>query len=256
MFKSQFPFLFPKKSPYHSDKGFAVVFLLSLLPLLLSVLFLVALGTQILQAQKSQRHFCRMGMLKYQETSRAAIEQLQSMNFEARFLRGQIAVANAMMLVPATAVAGRTLKSVTRIQQRFLQIRQKTLLFATRVQLSNILSHTKSQIKKVQVNGLFIETDVDWNMAKPLAIRPDRKSDIAPVYVLESQFSDKQTQQVSWKSQFSFSGGIAWKKWIGWTKITHQQSCAATLVESKTKKLEAQLTKAKFLPSSLLPLFF
>lgn len=256
MSKNQFHFPSGKASNYRCANGFAAVLLVSLLPVLISLGLIVPLGLQILQIQKAQRHECRMGLLRYQTVAKETIQQMQAMNIQARLLRAQRLAAMAMLFVPQSSAEGfRQLNKVNQ-QQKQLDRRQKAALRLGKMRMLQSLRETNRKIRHVEKPNLFqISTSPSLPATATLAIRPDVMSDQAPVYVFEKDFTRKQTQQISWKSEFSFAGDKLWTKWTGFKSIKQAQSCAATLTEKK-EKVSAELIKAKFLPSFSSPLFF
>lgn len=250
MTEIQSPSPFNKASPCRSNEGFVVVLLLAFLPVLFTATLLVPMGLHAFQIHKAERHICRTGLLSYQASALQTIEQLKLLNIEARVLRAQKVTAQAMMLVPKTAVPGLKLYLQTRRAQKILDTRQRLLLNLGRIRLQKQLWQIVRSLKKTGTDfALFTTTtQVLSGLRGKLAVRPDDSSDIAPVYVLEDDFTHKQTQQISWKTSLSFRGDFAWKEEIGWRRLRQNQACAAT-IENKDGTLRAVLSAARFWPS-------
>lgn len=245
-----------KAFDYRSDNGFAAVLLISLLPALICIGLIVPLGLHILNVQKAQRHECRVGLLEYQAIAKNTIQKLETLNILARALRIEKVVAMGMMLVPQTAVQGLRLFQQVQRQQKNLGRQQKAILTFGKTRMSYQVTRTNQKIRKSSGDTLLNISTTLMPLGLPtLALRPDNKSDDAPVYVREKDFTRKQTKQISWKSKFSFAGDGIWSKWTGVRSITQSQSCAATLLEEKSN-LVAQLTKARSWPSFSSHFFF
>lgn len=248
MTENQFPYLFSKASRYRSDNGFAVILLLTFLPVALSIALLVPIGIHVFGIHKSQLHACRQGLLDAQAIALKTIAQMKLLNMESQFLRVQKKTAQAMMLVPKTAVAGLRLYSQTRRAQKALDIRQRATLNLGKLQLQKQLWQTTLSVKKTS-SSLFVATTRSLPNLQPIiAIRPDDDSDIAPVYVLEDDFMHKQAQQVSWMTHLELRGDFTWKNELGWQTIKRTQACAAS-IEEKNGHFQVVLTVAKSWPN-------
>lgn len=228
-----------------NEKGFAYLLLISLLPVILSAGFFL-LFSQFLQKNWMQAlHTCRAELLQTQKRTGQHLDHLLKLNWQVKALRASMIKAQAELAYaaitfngPLAAKATAEIARIRRLQQGIDKI-QKGLILMANFEMSSgsarIMSRLKTQSLELQSRlPEFFSFRIHSIRAAPvkLAVKPD-SSDVAPVYELLPQFSEKQALTISWISEFHSSS----TKGSQWLVNQHQKkdSCSATLKEEKSK---------------------
>ncbi|MGZ5279960.1 MAG: hypothetical protein ACXWC9_08460 [Pseudobdellovibrionaceae bacterium] len=223
------------------QNGFASTIFLSILPVLLAGLFFLLFSQYYLKNWMQSLHICRTELLETQSSVGKTLEKLMALNAEARALRVALQAAFAEFATgiatsnPALiAKANRDIAQIKRLQKK-LDVIQKSYIWDSNAKmLSGIQKVARSLRSQDQWNQAHLPDLFSFRIhriktsPKVLAVKPDRP-EIAPVYELQNDFTDQQSLNVSWTSEFQTRS----KETIRWLSNHHhfKQSCSASLKE-------------------------
>src|ERR1044072_819284 len=110
---------FPRPNHFASQrlktqKGFALVLTLALMPLLMAALIAYLLLNTSLQTWMETSHICRKELLKTQDTAAAGLEKLLAMNSSVKLIRSQILVTEIAI---AAAVASAQVEALPPLRE-------------------------------------------------------------------------------------------------------------------------------------------
>jgi hypothetical protein len=236
-----------------SQKGFAIILLISILPLVLAggLFFFSAFG--FLKSDLSTLNICRAKQLEIQSKAGKNLGKLLKLNPRALSLRlAQVHAERALVaaielgLPAAIAAAEATLLKI-QMQRQALDFRQKTL-----IQTAN---------SWLAFGGVDLQRDLvrEWNFhsspikswirgalqmgpakVPKLAVQADL-AEVAPVYETLPQFEDAQTWDQTWNLEFKT---VSWaQKFLNFNG-RFQRSCTTSLYPNPNQWI-AQLKKGK-----------
>lgn len=205
------------------EKGFFVLSLASLIPLLIGVMTTVAVLQFALRKKLAAQALCVSHGLSLQAALRENLVQLLRLNPQAERLRAQkskalqaLKVAIATANGPAMAAARAALTAI-HLQQVALAARQQALLAQARLDRIHAKARLAASVRPMNVKNFSAQE----YYVRPLAVDPTPPGDLAPSYKPVAAFSNKQKQKFSF--DISMTPGI----WRGdWTQET---SCEITL---------------------------
>lgn len=229
------------QSQLKNEKGFIQIFLLSLLPIVLSGILVLLFSQFFLKNWMESVHICRTELLATQKATQDHLERLMDLNPMAKSLRialkmAQIQLAIAIAMTPPNpALVAKAKAEIARIQQqrKQLELLQKSTILAANLEMArgvqSVVSKLRLQSQKLQsrLPDLF---EFRIHSIRPfpttLAVRPD-KPDIAPVYELQKPFTQKQALSVSWISEFKTKHAERYQ----WIQNRHKKKdgCSASL---------------------------
>lgn len=223
----------------NSQKGFAMVLALSLLPLLLAAGFAFLFSGHLLKNWMQSLHICRTELLKTQSQAKSSLDRLLALNKLATSLRAQLLAARIQRAAAIAAqnypLAAQALARIFAIQaqQRTLDLAQKKLILMANFQMSSGLRRVISRLHTQDANNLTRSTalfefriDSIRTFPKTLAVHPD-SPDVAPVYELNNDFSQSQGLSVSWNSRFK-TNSVRGSRWIQ-NQHAKKDHCAVSL---------------------------
>jgi hypothetical protein len=228
-----------------NQKGFALVLMISLLPVVMAGAACLFVFVGLLEDRIVPKNACRRHLLMGLEQISTPLRTLMNLNPQAVQLRVQmkaalsaLAAATAAGNPPAMARALRWVQKV-RQQQRLLDRQQKILLRSAETLLR--LAHDRAGAALRQKPIGFLKTENLRPSAVRVAVRPDVPT-TAPVYVFEDDFETRQTLAYEWQSRFVLRGPLA-------NFLTASgrfpDVCAATLTK-ETWPWQARLNEDRF----------
>lgn len=234
----------------NDKKGFALILMLALLPLLTAGLLMIFAMMGFMQTDLALKHACRSGGLQGQRTIKPLLGSLLALNPLAQTLRLQkikaqqelILATNPPALLAATAKLGRIQQ-----KQKELDMRQKQLIRQSNMLLDRSHSGTRRQIlKEAQQSSsrlFFLETKrhLEFSLAPKLAVRPD-SSDLAPTYSPVDDFESEQALAHRW--QYKIALRPPFRNLL--PAVFHfDKACAVTLTK-ESSEWKVKITKGRF----------
>ncbi|MEZ0392042.1 MAG: hypothetical protein ACAH59_07510 [Pseudobdellovibrionaceae bacterium] len=222
-----------------NQKGFALVFLLALLPLLISGILAILFSQYLTKNWMQSLHICRTELLKTQKTTASHLRTLMNLNTSAKALRLalqraqiQLAIAIATKNFPLAAKAKMEILRIEKLRRQ-LDGAQRSLILQANFEMSRGVQTVLRKIKK-QSQDLQAHLPPHFNFQiqtltpqiPVLAVQPDRP-ETAPAYELKAEFEQQQALHVSWISQFQ-TGHKDQGQWIQ-NKHKKKDSCSATI---------------------------
>ncbi len=224
------------------QNGFASIVFLTILPALLAGLLFLLFSQYFLKNWMQSLYICRTELLETQKAAGKEIRNLMALNIQAATLRIQLAQAKAE-LAAATLVVdeigiARAMAKIANIEKKQFRLdrQQRRIIAQAESRMNQGLQKVARELRSQNTwNQQHIPSSISFRIhsirpiPKKLAVKPD-KSEIAPVYELENDFSAAQALNVSWKSEFqTTSKGMS--QWIS-NHHVKSQSCSASLKES------------------------
>lgn len=171
-------------SQISNQRGFVLVFMIGLLPFLLSLMFFIK-EVGLVQLEYSQKlHTCREKILETQQILGRAITRLMRLNPKAKRLRRERKVVDKVVRstigVPVAHEAARIAQAIVIARQIALKLEQ------TQIQTRAILEANRS------LNTLRSEKNSNWDAPK-LAIRATPPLDLSPSYETLPNFEHRQS---------------------------------------------------------------
>lgn len=238
------------------ERGFALALMFPLLGALLLCLFFFFRQAHMIVTDKESRGACRVELLKAQTQVGISLEKLLRLNGEIRAAKHARTLALAAM---AAAVAAENPVAFT-IAQKALHVADHTLKVLKTAQFA-LLAKAQFEMNSGVVNARkalqavwFIRNRSRSTLAGAqgvvlpgspahLAVRVRDPEDPNPEYVPESDFSQRQALQVSWRVHLNRS-----EEKTPWIKQDWrlERACGATLVEEPVENsFKAKLIEAK-----------
>lgn len=243
--KNSLNFLKSPKGIVKKQTGFAITWLIFLLPIILTIAFFLfrTLGWQAIE--REVQSICETRLAETQKQTGTIIEKLLSLNKLIRAAKLMKNTGYALMAAGAASYnaalveQGRQLVSNANTSLRNLKLIQKSLLSMGQNLMRLKLYQTKFEISKIAQKkiGLQSETLHSQNFKErissygKLAVRPISDSTEYPEYELEQAFSRLQTMALSWQLN-SKQEASSWKS----PAIKIMKSCGATLIENPKKQ--------------------
>lgn len=201
----------------------------------------LALTFTTLKSRGIGRSFCRQSILQQQKISQNTIQSIFNLNPRARFLNARLKLLETQLtLAIATKNGPAIIKTKleinqTKTQQKGIAALQNSIIQSGLIAISN---EQKNFLNKIGNVGTANIENLK-STAPRIAIEPESKSDLAPVYVLKQQFELKQEMSASWNEVFK------WKKQLNQSH-SYQNGCSGTLKQKNANQLEPKLTGDRF----------
>lgn len=224
-----------------SQRGFSLVGFLVLLPMLLSVVILVAGAMTLLTTDAELKHECRTTLLEAQEENAKDLEQLMELNDLAKSLRDARSAAEATVRVavfPPAAAAARAALAAVVAKQTALAAKQTALIF--RAKSRSRTSPLKAKLKlhrKLRDHARFVDAR-DEEMRTRIRhgefdLVRSPKDSLTPDYRPAADFSER--QETSVEAEWSVTTLLpAWiRKWLGRDDLKMTTACRATVAKGK-----------------------
>ena len=253
--------------PKRSDSGFATVFALILLPVLITAAVLIFAHAGGVLAERESQMICQAELAEAQKKAGQSIEQLLALNPKIRFAKAlrdwswAILAAGVGTFNPALVEYARQQHQFAIRLLNFFRFRQKMILIQGSQHLLEGLRLAKSEIRKSwqkqqQSQGQILQSirgQFEGSSLPHLAVRPTDVQDAYPEYELQQPFSVLQTQSLSWKTHYGITKDkqtwtkISASKWsdLKWNK---SQNCQVTLQErdKNSQTFRVRLNEDKF----------
>ena len=237
----------PMLGPVLGAKGFGSIYLLAVLPVLMSLLIAMTLTLTTAQALLAPRQVCRKKMISFQTTSGLQLSQLEALNNRVKIFRAEefklkVELAAAAATENWVAVAGIKAR-LTVIQEEFQAIRfaQNTILEANSALAQSLTQQLNAEIKKptselaAKIKSFaVVKFQYKFSKIQPLAVKPDRLDSSAPIYELAERFSESQSSQAFWNTKIYIHSSSWASRWFR-SQINWQDECGATLLKENTK---------------------
>lgn len=220
-------------------RGFFTVTLVTLIPLLMTVVLAVAGVENVMKQKLRAQSLCVKAALRLQSDLGEILDSLLKLNPEATRLRAERKVADARLAAaivtanPYAITLARAYKASVVLRQGALRAKQLILLSKAQLKLSSQTQELRIETKKL--GGLnFQRRDFDF---RPLAVSAAPKNSASPSYDLVSPFERRQTKIFSFDVLlFARVQPLSWRQ---------QTRCATTLKkESLQWKPKIQLANA------------
>ncbi|MGE3974480.1 MAG: hypothetical protein AB7F59_08145 [Bdellovibrionales bacterium] len=218
------------------------IFLLTLLPLLVSSLIFLSAFTLLLRSWRSSHQICRDGLLQIQKNIHTTVEKLIRMNPEAQFLRWERRQAHELLKqakdpISAAAATANLVRVIIK-QKKFRAhqelMKQKTLA-TSRVDLQLM----KEKLLLPPIEATYVSTSTPR-----LSLRLFPPWDLTPDHERAFGFSQKQQLTVQW----SFPALGTQFQWLRrlLSSLPHLKGqCSATIIE-KESLWQPSLSKGNF----------
>jgi hypothetical protein len=227
---------------------------LSVLPVLLVGLLFLLFSQYYLKNWMQSLYICRTELLKTQNGVGDTLEKLMGLNKQALSLRTQrrlayIELAEAIAAENPALVsqAWRKIRLIER-QQKALDLQQKSLIWTANSKMQGGLQKVSQKLRlQDQKNQALLPPFFSFrihgisSLPRTLAVRPDQP-DTAPIYELENDFTQKQSLNISWISEFQTTS----RESVQWISNHHtlKQNCSASLIANGSK-FEPTLSEGK-----------
>lgn len=225
-----------------NKNGFVAISFLTLVPLFLMGIFVLATVLQMNLARNKIENSCLMAQNQSFFRQRQRLIQLLKLNPEAKKLtlektatQLRIATAAASLQWPAVMALKIKLEKIILQQQALAQKQLQILMQADeeflrrQIQIIKNIRLMQGQILRRAEPLWHLEFSQPSSRDLHLAVQP-ANSDIAPIYDLKMNFEEKQTWRVHWKMKMR--SGLTMKRFLDFNYEVDQQ-CAMTLKPSK-----------------------
>ncbi|MBX2987570.1 MAG: hypothetical protein KF802_06710 [Bdellovibrionaceae bacterium] len=226
-------------------RGFAMISLLTLLPVLLAAGACLFFIMGFVEDRTATRNGCRRQLLQGLEQAGRPMKQLMDLNPLAWRLRAEKTAALAALAAataagnPAAVSAANMRLQVIQQKQTSLDLRQKALLRRADASLKSSQTLAWRAVARAPLN--FLVPQPQKPVFIPPALRPDGPGP-APVYVLPPDFERRQTLAQKWQSRFELRGPL--QNFLP-ARGRLNETCAATLVP-RGNFWRSRLTEARF----------
>lgn len=225
-----------------SNRGFTVVGLLVLLPLLVSLVTFCSAAMLLLNADAELKHECRSTLLEAQDEIANDLETLMKLNETARTLRRARDTAEVAVRVavapPAIAAARAALLAVI-AKQAALASKQTSLLLRAKAKSRSTPLKTKLKLhRKLRDKAKLLESresalETQLKSASFDVVASPRDS-MTPDYHPSAGFTKLQEMKV--EAQWSVTSLLPeWlRRWLGREDLKMKTTCRATIVKGKS----------------------
>lgn len=176
-----------------NNKGFVLLSLLTMWPLILSILVVVSSSSFYLKKRVETLHFCRTVLLEIQRNMSRSLYSLLSLNPQAQHLRKQeastrkkiqIASATAPELLPLLEARLATIH----LKQIKLRAKQNLIIKKSEMSGTEKINHLRNKISRAQTN-------------KPrLAVIASPTTSLSPDYKIAPDFTNIQKIYATWSA--------------------------------------------------------
>jgi hypothetical protein len=208
--------------------GFALLSLVSLAPLLLSLLMTLGALSHFLTRHTEYSNQCVNVLMVLQDQLAEKLKQLMLKNKPALTLRKRERQAKTELLA---AIATANAVKILNAEQKLIKIQLKQVKLS--IEQKNILAESLALSAKAKIN---LKSKMHGQKIKPLlptglAVEPDIFNDIAPAYILKKDFSNEQMSSAQYEFVSAQFENL---------RRTYKFSCAAT-IEKRANQYRATL---------------
>lgn len=232
-----------------SEKGFSLVLLTTLIPLILAAIVFIYIGTTQIELKTSLHQTCRIELMKAQKVSSNLIYGLMLINkvidgLKWAFVIGELlefTVVLASVGAAILSIAEFTAQQIPRIQKLIIAgiiAEEKYFLASTHYKLNGVIRDFKNRAHNlIDISNSFIFT----NPLKGVPVEPENPKLPLTKYKLKKNFEDKQQLFFVWKYQLKTSSMFF--RWANWNQ-RFRGGCNTTL--KKESPWEPTLYADKF----------
>lgn len=232
----------PGSRPARDQSGFALVLLVTLLPLLLGgILFLYFATTQI-EIRSHLNQVCRAELLEIQEEGSSLIKSLMALNKLIDVVKWADFIAGIATVLaffnPGLIAVVRGILRLTKSARTAIPKIQKLILFGLGPGLTQKLLKVRATLLETlneytsKTENLLLISDKVFigNYVRPLSVEPKNPKARLTKYKLREDFSKKQNIFLLWQYQLTSNSEIF--PWTPWKQKFHGY-CSATLREEE-----------------------
>lgn len=240
-------------SKIERQKGFALVFLITLLPLVLAALTFLYVGTTQIEIKSTLQQTCRAELMKAQKTASSLINTLMAINKLIAIVKWGEFLARIASYVttpfPLLSLAIKGILAVAKTAKTAIPLIQKAILVGLGPGLEYYLVVGHRELSKIltaysqKTTDLMILSNklVFANYIRTLSVEPENPAAELTKYRLKKNFEDKQQLFLHWRYRLKASPALF--KWAPWEQTFHGH-CSATL--KKEEPWEPTLYAGKF----------
>lgn len=218
-----------------SQNGFALIFILALIPLLLTAAMAIAGVTYSLQRRLLGQSLCVSQMSQLQSDLAIQLKELIKLNPKATRLQSDRAKAEKALRaamasqIPQAIAAAHAYRAAVIAQQIALRTQQEKILIESRRLRIRYVQNARQELKKVQASEVRSLSQAPLG----LAVAPKPVTSLSPSYDLINSFSVWQSQTL----RFSYN---PWPKFLFWAtpKSRHSIHCQVSLKEREPWDLQ------------------
>ncbi len=225
-------------SKLERQKGFALVFLITLLPLVLAALTFLYVATTQIEIKSTLQQTCRIELMKGQQTASSLIKSLMALNKLVTVVKWGDFIARVLSLAatpfPPVAAAIRGILALAKTAKTAIPLIQKAILIGLGAGLETYLMNGHRALLKILNHYARKSTDlvtlsnkiVFANYIRGLSVEPENPNARLTTYRLKKDFENKQELFLHWKYQLKTSPFLF--EWAPWQQTFHGY-CSATL---------------------------
>lgn len=234
-----------------SDRGFAMILFLSLLPILITGTLIAFALINTIQADLAMKYECRHGGIQGQKMVGPLLASLLKLNPRAVQLRAKKAQA---IIEISTATISRNPVALSAATKKYLKVlKQQEDLDGLQKQIikqANLILHSAREKTKFKLmttsrsaSNIFARFSLLSLVSKSvkLAVSPDI-SDIAPIYRLEKDFETAQSLAHEWHFQIKTMAPFSY--FIPGT-YNYKKACAVTL-HKESSQWQSKIITGKY----------
>lgn len=231
-----------------NQRGFVMIGVLALIPLLMAALAFSCGSAYLLKDHAELKHQCRSSLLSAQTGAATSLNYLLAINPVAGTLRLMRNLAIAMMEFPPTALFGGELLAMVTTMQRVVGFGQKALIelgrFHSKVEPALLRARQLVTIEGLRRSQGGVYRSIPWVTGKlgQFNLRTTHADSMTPDYQPERDFS--RTQEASTKIQLPVSGLLPdWlRTLLNNPSARFSVDCAATVIKGEDGKWQATLS--------------
>lgn len=234
-----------------NNQGFALISLLTILPLILAIALITFSIIDILKKDLEMKYLCRTDLLSAQRENEKSIQSLFKLNRRSTSLRSkklntQKALALAIARAdPVATAASKARLAIIHGQQIALAAEQNSLIILANQQMKirqrNLELKVRNSFRNRPTASINYQLTSLKSSKTSLAVRPTH-SDIAPNYERAPSFSDAQSLDLKW--QYNQSLNRPFSTFLLYSG-TIEHRCSATLMKTRDQWM-ARIHKGKF----------
>lgn len=235
-----------------NDKGFILISLLTVLPVLLALVLATLSMIDVLKKDLEVKYICRTELLAAQKENEKNILSLLKLNRRAESLKQKKTAAERALFLakarldPLGIAASKALLAFIHSQQLALAAEQKALIAianqSIQLRQRNLESKIRSIFKSSSQASMSYRLTSLRSSKTLLAVRPV-KADIAPSYERVPDFSKAQSMELHW--QYEQSPHRVFSNFLKYSG-SNEYICIATLKKSRDQWI-AKIHKGKYL---------
>ena len=200
-----------QSSILENQKGFALVILAVLMPLILAALAFLYVSTTQIEIRSTLLQTCRNELIQTQEKSASLIKSLMSLNKLVDIIKWSLFIAKLLSLAslanPMLAVLIKSVLAIANSSSKVISILQKTIIYSLWITMENDLIKLQSQLRQILKSYskktkdlMLISTQlIIGNLFREISVEAEKPNEKITKYRLKKEFSEKQKLYVRWR---------------------------------------------------------